>query len=166
MTLLALCSCAGTNNTLKPARSEDPLGFLHWVSKWQGNKMAVRIRAAQCFRMKHPLTPYAKSLYDEQRAICATTKYEFDEIGDGMYQVTNTKSKRTHTVTLKENQWKCSPCTTWIEFGVLCRHMLWAMSNLKIKPLTPANVMLYWPRWARSASYHDAYLAAGGVRHV
>ena len=160
------CRGAATNFTLKPARYEDPIGCLHWVTVHEGNKIATRVREALRFKLKHPLTPYAKSLLDEQKALCATTKYSFRETGTDMYLVTNVKNAHSCAVTWNvqiEDQWSCV-CSSWIEFRLICRHILVVMKHRKIKPLTPANVALYWPKWARSASYHEGYRAAGGVR--
>jgi hypothetical protein len=164
MTLWHYYTFAVVNAILKPARSEDPLGFLAWVAKWTGERMAERAALAFRFKEQHPLTPYAKSLLEEQMALCATTRYDFEKTGADEYVCTNVETKKQHAVHLCDSYTRCV-CPTWIEHKVPCRHARSVMMNLHINPLTPQNVRKFWPAWARSNDYYQAYKSAG-VRYV
>ena len=75
------------------------MGFLVYVTTWVGEKMVERASSAKKFKSSHPLTPYAKSLWEEQMAICATTRYDFKETGPHMYLITNVETHHTCEVT-------------------------------------------------------------------
>ena len=158
---------AGLNATLKESRDEDPLQFLGRVSGWVGKKMAEHARESEKFLKAHPLTPHARGLWEEQNAICATTRYDFHETGPRCYCVTNLGTGNSHEVTWDnriELEWSCV-CASFIDFRVPCRHIRVVMHNKNVSPLLPENVRRFWPSWARSEVYHAAYRASG-VRTV
>jgi hypothetical protein len=141
--------------------------FVKRVVDWIGGKMADHTREAARFKDKHPLTPHAKGLWEEQSAICATTRYEFRETGSRCYTVRNLETGTVHTVTWDdsiEGEWSCV-CSSFIDYRCPCRHCRVVMHNIHVVPMLADHVRRFWPRWARSEVYHAAY-ARSGVRYL
>ena len=125
--------------------------------------MYVYIHIPARFLSEHPLIPHVRGLWEEQCAVCATTRYEFRETGPKAFTVRNLKTGASHEVTwdlLIEGEWSCV-CSTFIDYRCPCRHCRVAMYNKNVTPLLPENVKRFWPRWARSDVYHAAYRKSG-----
>ena len=154
---------SGLNGTLKESRDEDPLQYVARVTDWVGEKMAEHAREATKFKNEHPLTPHARGLWEEQCAICATTRYDFKETGPRCFTVRNIETGTVHTVQWDlsiEGEWSCV-CASFIDYRCPCRHVRIVMANKNVVPLLPANVKLFWPRWARSDVYYAAHQKSG-----
>ena len=58
-----------------------------------------------------------------------------------------------------EYPWMC-PCSCRIEYDVPCRHIGYVWSNIKVAGLGPDHVDSFWPQWALSGAYLEAYREA------
>ena len=119
-----------TNGTIREERSTHPYEMTDLMIQRFSRQQQIdfdKLKSQQ--RKKLSLTSYAHKLFTIEFDLSRnpTRKYQISSSGNDVYLVQDVDAKGIrirHTVCIDVNSSKCSPCDTWGNHLLCCRHML------------------------------------------
>ena len=124
----------GSNGVIREERALHPFQMTDkLVTRTIGMIVDQGVKSQELLAQRKVLTPFARQKIRQELDIARSRSQEAIRVGPDQWAVTDMKSKFKirHHVDLDPSQPSCSPCDTWSQFRLPCRHMLFALLRAK-----------------------------------